>query len=311
MPDLIITDIRKSHFDSELHHRHMSQYLTSPATSGIEGVMMLAAGKDTKSLTNAWKKTNEQELFNNLKIDYGFSQALARSLVQLMHEHIETNYGNLRGDSQVVYHAVSMQEPPGKSIDHLRLVPVALTISHPDDAAILSEQGVTGLRKHKLLRFANEAYDQGGLLIQEDLALLLTTSIRTIQRDMQEMRQQGIVVPTRGEIQDIGPTVSHKTKIIELYLKGYEYTEIEQRTRHTGESIKRYISGFSKVVLLSNRGYSSIQIRELTDSSEKVIIEYLTLYETFKEIGSDRLSQITSSSVVEFDSKRGGLGVSQ
>jgi len=289
----------------------MPQYLTSPAPSGIEGVMMFAAGKDTKSLTNAWKKTNEQELFNNLKIDYGFSQALARSLVQLMHEHIETNYGNLREDSQVVYHAVSTQEPPGKSIDHLRLVPVALTISHPDDAAILSEQGVTGLRKHKLLRFANEAYDQGGLLIQEDLALLLTTSIRTIQRDMQEMRQQGIVVPTRGEIQDIGPTVSHKTKIIELYLKGYEYTEIEQRTRHTGESIKRYISGFSKVVLLSNRGYSSIQIRELTDSSEKVIIEYLTLYETFKEIGSDRLSQITSSSVVEFDSKRGGLEVSQ
>jgi hypothetical protein len=42
---------------------------------------MPAAGTDTKSLTNAWKKTNEQELFNNLKIDYGFSQALARSLV--------------------------------------------------------------------------------------------------------------------------------------------------------------------------------------------------------------------------------------
>jgi hypothetical protein len=31
---------------------------------------------------------------------------------------------------------------------------------------------------------------------------------------MQEMRQQGIVVPTRGEIQDIGPTVSHKTFMI-------------------------------------------------------------------------------------------------
>jgi len=273
--------------------------------------MMPAAGTDTKSLTNAWKKTNEQELFNNLKIDYGFSKALARSLVQLMHEHIETNYGNLRGDSQVIYHAVSMQEPPGKSIDHLRLVPVSLTISHPDDAMVLREQGVTGLRKHKLLRFANEAYDQGGLLIQEDLALLLTTSIRTIQRDMQEMRQQEIVVPTRGEIQDIGPTVSHKTKIIELYLKGYEYTEIEQRTRHTGESIKRYVSGFSKVVLLSNQGYSIIQIRELTDSSEKVIIEYLALYETYKEIGSDRLTQINSSSVGKFYSKKGGQGVSQ
>jgi hypothetical protein len=89
----------------------MTQYLISLAPSGIESLMMPAAGTDTKSLTNAWKKTNDQELFNNLKIDYGFSQALARSLVQLIHEHIETNYGNLRGDSQVVYHAVSMQEP--------------------------------------------------------------------------------------------------------------------------------------------------------------------------------------------------------
>jgi hypothetical protein len=91
-------------------------------------------------LNNAWKKTNEQELFNNLKIDYGISQALAISLVQLMHEHIETSYGNLRGDSQVVYHAVSVQEGPGKSLDHLRLVPVTLTISHPDDAKVLKDR---------------------------------------------------------------------------------------------------------------------------------------------------------------------------
>ncbi len=297
--------------DAILHHRCMSQSLISSCAYGIMGVMMPAAGTDTKSLTNAWRKTNEQELSNSLKIEYGFSPALARSLVQLMHEHIETNYGNLREDSQVIYHAISAKEGPGKSIDNLNIVPVTLTISHPDDAAVLKERGVPGLRKHKLLRFANEAYDQGGLLIQEDLALLLTTSIRTIQRDMQEMRKQGIVVPTRGEIQDIGPTVSHKTQIIELYLKGYEYTEIEQRTRHTGDSIKRYISGFSKVVLLSNKGYSVIQIRELTNSSEKVVSEYLGLYKIYKEIASDRLNQIASASIEKLDSKKGGLGVGQ
>jgi hypothetical protein len=108
-----------------------------------------------------------------------------------------------------------------------------------------------------------------------------------------------------------GPTVSHKTKIIELYLKGYEYTEIEQRTRHTGEAIKRYLSGFSKVVLLSGQGYSVTQIRELTSSSEKVITEYLALFEIYKEAGSDRISQITSSFVEKLDSKKGGLGGSQ
>ncbi len=33
-----------------------------------------------------------------------------------------------------------------------------------------------------MIRFATEAYDQGGLLVQEDLAFLLNSGIRTIQR---------------------------------------------------------------------------------------------------------------------------------
>ena len=270
---------------------------------------MPAAGEDPKLLTNAWRKTNEQQLFTELETDYGFSRAICRSLVHLMHEHIETNYGNLRNDSQIIYHAVSAHEPPGKSLDNLRLVSVTLTISDSGDADILTSQGISGLRKHKLLRFANEAYDQGGLLIQEDLALLLTTSTRTIQRDMRELRDQGIEVPTRGSIQDIGPTVSHKTKIIELYLKGYEYTEIEQRTRHTGDSIKRYINGFSKVILLTQKGYSPQQIRELTSQSEKVIQEYLSLYQTYKETGAARIAQIMTVSPPDLDRKKGGRGV--
>ena len=106
----------------------MSQILLSCWAYVIMGVMMPAAGTDTKSLINAWRKTNEQELSNSLKIEYGFSPALARSLVQLMHEHVEANYGNLRGDSQVIYHAISAKEGPGKSIDNLKIVPVTLTV---------------------------------------------------------------------------------------------------------------------------------------------------------------------------------------
>ena len=121
------------------------------------------------------------------------------------------------------------------------------------------------------------------------------------------MRNQEIIVPTRGTIQDIGPTVTHKTKVIELYLKGYEYTEIEQRTRHTGDAIKRYISGFSKVILLFQQDFTPIQIRELTNLSEKVVHEYLALFETYREIGSDRLEQIlTPLRGGDPDDKKGG-----
>lgn len=287
----------------------MATHLTFPGSDGIWDTSMPSAGEDTKSLKNVWKKTNEQQLFNELETEYGFSPAMCRSLVQLMHEFVEDNYGNLRSDNQIIYHAVSSDEPPGKPMDKLRLAPVTLTLSQPDDADILKSQGISGLRKHKLQRLANEAYDQGGLLVQEDLALLLTTSTRTIQRDMKELREQEIEIPTRGSIQDIGPTISHKTKIIELYLKGYEYTEIEQRTRHTGESIKRYISGFSKVILLSLKNYSPIQIRELTSQSEKVVSEYLELYKIYNEIGKDRIAQIMTPSPGELDRKKRGPGV--
>jgi len=199
---------------------------------------MPAAGEDTKSLTNTREKTNKQQLYNELEDEYGFPPATCHSLVQLMNEFVEDNYGNLRNDIHIIYHAVRSDEPPEKPLDRLRLIPVLLTISQPDDADILRSQGITGLRKHKLQRLSKEAYDHGGQFVQEDLALLLTTSIRTIQRDIKELREQGIEIHTRGSTKDIGPTVSHKTKIIELYLKGYEYAEIEQRTHHTGDSIK-------------------------------------------------------------------------
>ena len=58
-------------------------------------------------------------------------------------------------------------------------------------------------------------------------------------------------------------------------------------------------------------GISVIQIRELTNSSEKVVSEYLALYKTYNEIASDRLNQIGSTSIEKLDSKKGGLGVRQ
>ena len=270
----------------------MATYLTVVLLIVYTLITMGVTIQDTKSLKSVWIKTNEQQLFHQLEEEYCFSKAICRSLVHLMNEFIEENYGNLRSDTQIIYHAVHKDEPPGKSLKDLKLVPVKLTVSTPEDAHVLSTDGIQGLRQHKLIRLSNEAYEQNGLLIQQDLAHLLTTSTRTIQRDMKELRDKGIMIPTRGSLQDIGPTLSHKAKIIELYLKGYEYTEIEQRTHHTGDAIKRYILGFSKVILLSQKGYNSVQIRELTSQSEKVVAEYLDLFNQYMDIAHERLLQI-------------------
>ncbi|MCE8423382.1 MAG: hypothetical protein J5U16_05565, partial [Candidatus Methanoperedens sp.] len=61
---------------------------------------------EIENLKSAWKKTSEQQLFHELESEYGFPRATCRSLVQLMREFIEQNYGNQREDKQILYHAV-------------------------------------------------------------------------------------------------------------------------------------------------------------------------------------------------------------
>ncbi|MDD5256910.1 MAG: DUF1670 domain-containing protein, partial [Methanothrix soehngenii] len=78
----------------------------------------------------------------------------------------------------------------------IKSVPVHLTVHDRNDMDILTKEGTSGLRKHKILRMASEALDQDGLLTQEDLAVLLCSSRRTIRRDIKELKQQGIDVPT-------------------------------------------------------------------------------------------------------------------
>jgi len=73
---------------------------------------------------------------------------------------------------------------------------------------VLTKEGTAGLRRHKLLRMAHESGDQGGLLTQEDLAVLFCSSRRTIRRDMKELKERGIDVPACGTLQ---PTFPCKT----------------------------------------------------------------------------------------------------
>jgi hypothetical protein len=92
---------------------------------------------------------------------------------------------------------------------------------------------------------------------------------------------------------DIGPGVSHKTKIIEMYIEGYDFLDIKRRTRHSSESITRYLKDFARIVVLQERGHTPREIRIITDHSERLVREYLDLYEQFNcEEYQDMLEQL-------------------
>lgn len=240
-----------------------------------------------------FRHTIDQQIYVDLQEDYGFPRAVCRSLVELFHEYIDLYFGPQRAANQVVYHVAAAYVPPGVPTDEMRTVPVKLTIFDQEDVETVSRSGQKGLLHRRITRLTSEAYDQGGLLTQADLAILLGESPRTVLRAIKDIQNTGVFVHTRGNTRDIGPGISHKTRILDMYLKGMEYTDIERRTKHSGEAIMRYVKEFSRFVLLKEKGYGDDELRMITDQSEKLLREYSELYEKYStQEYEERMSQI-------------------
>ena len=158
-------------------------------------------------------------------------------------------------DGQMIVYAVSADAPSGVPIEKCHKLCVVLSHVHRrEDLDTLKEHGTAAKRRQQIVRIALEAQEQGGLLSQEDLALILDSDVRTIRSDIRRLRQEAqIVVPTRGTVRDIGPGVSHKRKAVELWLSGKEALEVARQLNHSLTAVERYIQTFCRVVYAQRR----------------------------------------------------------
>ena len=222
-------------------------------------------------------KTAEEAIIERIGRDFNLAPFMARTQFEQMRRYFEEYLKLERDVGQMTFLAVSADTPPGRPIAESQRVAVTLTMECQDDLEAL-RCGVAALRQGKIQRLTQEAQEQEALLTQEDLARLLCTSRSTIKRDIAKLRAKGVDVPTRGQVKDIGKGVSHKGRIVEDWLAGYTYSEIQQRRRHSLHSIERYCCDFQRVVRLHGRGLSVAEMRIGTGLSERLIREYLELY---------------------------------
>ena len=232
-----------------------------------------------QSLSDRLKsKSVKQSIIGNIAKDFNLTAILAEAYFNQISEyflrHAEVNLTS----GQMQYLAVGENEPAGKPIALCKKISVKLTLHKVDeDLDVYKKSGLRGIRHHKIVRVTNEAIDQGGVLSYEDIAFILTCSVVTIKRDMSQMRRKGIILPSRGWRHQMGRGQTHKTQILALYLSGYQFSEIERRTRHSETAIKRYIQDFARVLLLHQKSFSVDQIRISTGFSHRLIGEYLAL----------------------------------
>jgi len=229
-------------------------------------------------------KTQDQQLVNRVVEGTGMSSWEAEILVEVVREVYfdEPGKAPLRS-GQLRYECVALHEGAGKPLKDCQLVSVTLTLVEKEDSELVTRSGLKALRQARLMRIAQEAYEQGGALTQEDLALLLGCDARTVRRDMQELRTQNdILVPTRGQVNDIGPGVTHKEAALRLWLEGREPVEVARRLNHTLHAVERYIQHFSRTAFLARKGFAPLQIALTVGISSAAAQLYADFYEQCK-----------------------------
>lgn len=250
-------------------------------------------------------KDARDAIIQKLAQDFNLTQVIAEAYFKQFSLYFEEHANVSLSTGQIAYEAVAAHEPAGKHIRLTRKVTVRLKlIDFNSDLEALANYGLAGLRRHRLARLTREAYDQNALLSYEDLAMILTTSPSTVRRDVQHMRRQGQFIMTRGTKHDMGPGLSHKTIIIDLYFNGYTFSEIERQTNHSETSVKRYLMDFVQVAALYQQKFTKNQIRLIAKKSDRLVREYIRLYQTYHQQDNERLTELLTPTKPGADAKK-------
>ena len=207
-------------------------------------------------------------------------EMLAKDIVQLFRRYTRDPWSLDVG--QTLWFAVDKDEKPGpaKTLAKMRITPVVLSVTHDEDK-VLRANGCSHkeVRRFKVARILKEAYSQNGVLSQSDVSELLGVSAGTIGKDIREYQDENaVILPYRGTIHDIGPSLTHKKVIISLFLQNVPTPDISRKTCHTEEACDRYIKAFKRVKTLYGR-MSPLEISRTLEMSERLVNEYIALIE--------------------------------
>lgn len=260
---------------------------------------------DAYGLKRLESKNARNAIIQKLSQDFNLTPIIAEAFYKQVSIYFQEHSNISLSSGEVSYEAVSSTEPAGKHIRLTRKVTCRLKLMDiSSDFEVLADYGLAGMRRHRIERLTRQAYDQGALLTYEDLALLLTTSPATVKRDVFFLRKDGKFIMTRGTKLDMGPGLSHKSIILDLYFKGYSFTDIELKTNHSETSVKRYLSDFIQVATLFRQNFSPQQIRLIAQKSDRLVREYIQIYEIYDKLDNQRLLDLISPQPADDQAKK-------
>ena len=226
-------------------------------------------------------KTPEANFLHILETEFHIPPRTGRMLLETAKEVlIGEGAADVLRPGQTLAVVTALKMPFGPSLADSKKVTVKLTVDNgAEDDQVRGQEGAEALRQGRILRVTEEALEQGGVLTQEDLARVFGVDRRTIERDVHTLKAEGHLVSTRGAVKNVGRGQTHKVKIIDLWLNREGYDKISRWVHHSPQAIKRYVSTFLRLVVMHRQGKGAKEIAFLTQSSVKLVQDYLELYE--------------------------------
>jgi hypothetical protein len=183
---------------------------------------------------------------------------------------------------QVLWLAVAVDHRQARyqHMGDITLVPVILDLSVPEDIdhRILRHQA-RQLRLQRAIRLCHQAYRQGGLLANNDLAELLSVGDGYIAVLLSTYEEQNrCVVPRRATLHDMGTALTHKRIIcLKHYVEGKPADQVARETYHSLEAVDRYLGQYDRVRHCRKQGLTPQETAYTLNCRLSLVMEYLQI----------------------------------
>ncbi len=247
-------------------------------------------------------KTYETSLFNLITSEFGYIggpdvvKLFTKKIVELNNQYYLREEFVRPGQMRWLVLKAGQKYSKSKKLSEMQLIPVTLTLINPLDI----EDRITKVKKNELMeklivRLCNETKEQGGVLTETDIAILLRLSCTMISNHVTsyEKRTKN-VIPRAGTEMDMGKSLTHKRLAYHNYKKKIHTSENARLIYHTPEPVDRYIKDGTRIEKLYAAGYNEWDMAFLTGLPIYVVQEYveiIKLYEKEKSNKTDNENQ--------------------
>ncbi len=240
------------------------------------------------------KRTYRQAIVHLLETEYKIVGS--HRVLELLAEDVEELNREYFGDQTrmapgvLCWRTQSLEDKKlrfGKRAEDFKAKTIYLPLVEPCDieARMQHKPGVRADETHEqadrreqrqMVRLLKSAYEQGTSLTISELAVLMNRSTTVVGKHIKQFyaTHPEETLPLRGYIYDQGSNPTHKALICTLYERGENEVDIARKTQHQLASVGRYISHYTRVKQLMQRGLDSREIAHILGIGERVVLEY-------------------------------------